>query len=46
MSSVSERRPNARPPVAKYGADKVARASVFGLTRLRTLNPLQRIGEI
>jgi hypothetical protein len=31
---------------ADYGADKVARASVFGLTRLRTLNPLHRIAEI
>jgi RNA polymerase sigma-70 factor (ECF subfamily) len=33
-------------PLPIYGADKVARASVFGLTKLRTLNPLQRIAEI
>jgi RNA polymerase sigma-70 factor (ECF subfamily) len=33
-------------PLPIYGPDKVARASVFGLTKLRTLNPLQRIAEI
>ena len=33
-------------PLPIYGPDKVARASVFGLTKLRTLNPLQRIVEI
>jgi len=32
------------PP--RQPADKVARASVFGLTKLKTLNPLQRIVEI
>ena len=29
-----------------YGPDKVARASVFGLSRLKTLEPLQRIVQI
>jgi len=29
-----------------YGPDKVARATVFGLTKLKSLNPLQRIAEI
>jgi RNA polymerase sigma-70 factor (ECF subfamily) len=33
-------------PLPIYGPDKVARASVFGLTKLKTLNPLQRIVEI
>ena len=33
-------------PLPIYGPDKVARASVFGLTKLKTLNPLQRIAEI
>jgi RNA polymerase sigma-70 factor (ECF subfamily) len=33
-------------PLPIYGADKVARASVFGLTKLKMLNPLQRIAEI
>ena len=33
-------------PLPIYGPDKVARASVFGLMKLRTLNPLQRIAEI
>ena len=33
-------------PLPIYGADKVARASVFGLTKLKTLRPLQRIVEI
>ena len=33
-------------PLPIYGAEKVARASVFGLTKLKTLNPLQRIAEI
>jgi RNA polymerase sigma-70 factor (ECF subfamily) len=33
-------------PLPIYGPDKVARASMFGLTRLKTLNPLQRIAEI
>src|SRR5437667_4818550 len=32
-------------PLPIYGPDKVARASVFGLTKLKTLNPLQRIVE-
>src|SRR5882672_9519806 len=33
-------------PLPIFGPDKVARASVFGLTKLKTLNPLQRIVEI
>jgi len=33
-------------PLPIYGPEKVARASLFGLTKLRTLNPLQRIAEI
>jgi RNA polymerase sigma-70 factor (ECF subfamily) len=33
-------------PLPIYGPDKVARATVFGLTKLKTLNPLQRIAEI
>jgi RNA polymerase sigma-70 factor (ECF subfamily) len=33
-------------PLPIYGPDKVARASVFGLTKLKTLNPLQRLAEI
>jgi RNA polymerase sigma-70 factor (ECF subfamily) len=33
-------------PLPIYGADRVARASVFGLTKLKTLNPLQRMAEI
>jgi hypothetical protein len=33
-------------PLPIYGPDKVTRASVFGLTKLKTLNPLQRIVEI
>ncbi len=33
-------------PLPIYGPDKVARASVFGLAKLRMLNPLQRIVEI
>jgi RNA polymerase sigma-70 factor (ECF subfamily) len=33
-------------PLPIYSPDKVARASVFGLTKLKTLNPLQRIVEI
>jgi RNA polymerase sigma-70 factor (ECF subfamily) len=33
-------------PLPIYGPEKVARASVFGLTKLRTLKPLQRIAEI
>jgi RNA polymerase sigma-70 factor (ECF subfamily) len=33
-------------PLPIYGPDKVARASVFGLTKLNALNPLQRIVEI
>ena len=33
-------------PLPIYGPDKVARASVFGLTKLKTLNPLQRIVAI
>ncbi|MCU1384468.1 MAG: polymerase sigma-70 factor [Acidobacteria bacterium] len=33
-------------PLPLYGPDKVARASVFGLSKLKTLNPLQRIVEI
>ena len=33
-------------PLPIYGPDKVARASVSGLTKLKTLNPLQRIVEI
>jgi RNA polymerase sigma-70 factor, ECF subfamily len=33
-------------PLPIYGTDKVARASVYGLTKLRTLHPLQRIAEI
>jgi RNA polymerase sigma-70 factor (ECF subfamily) len=33
-------------PLPIYGPDKVARASVFGLSKLKTLNPLQRIVEI
>lgn len=33
-------------PLPIYGSDKVARAGVFGLTELKTLNPLQGIAEI
>lgn len=33
-------------PLPIYGPDKVARASVFGLTKLKMLNVLQRIAEI
>ena len=33
-------------PLPIYGPDKVARASVFGLSKLKTLKPLQRIVEI
>jgi RNA polymerase sigma-70 factor (ECF subfamily) len=33
-------------PLPIYGPDKVARASIFGLTRLKALNPLQRLAEI
>jgi RNA polymerase sigma-70 factor (ECF subfamily) len=33
-------------PLPIYGSEKVARASVFGLTKLKTLNPLQRLTEI
>jgi RNA polymerase sigma-70 factor (ECF subfamily) len=33
-------------PLPLYGPDKVARASVFGLSKLKTLNPLQRMVEI
>jgi RNA polymerase sigma-70 factor, ECF subfamily len=33
-------------PLPIYGPAKVARASVFGLTKLKTLHPLQRIVEI
>ncbi|MGH9144726.1 MAG: RNA polymerase sigma-70 factor [Vicinamibacterales bacterium] len=33
-------------PLPIYGPDKVARASVYGLTRLTALNPLQRVAEI
>jgi RNA polymerase sigma-70 factor (ECF subfamily) len=33
-------------PLPIFGADKVARASVFGAAKLRTLNPLRRITEI
>jgi RNA polymerase sigma-70 factor, ECF subfamily len=33
-------------PLPIYGADKVARASVFGLSKLKTLQPLQRIVEV
>jgi RNA polymerase sigma-70 factor (ECF subfamily) len=33
-------------PLPIYGPDKVARTSVVGLTKLKTLNPLQRIVEI
>jgi RNA polymerase sigma-70 factor, ECF subfamily len=33
-------------PLPIYGPDKVARASVFGLSKLKTLNPLQRIVEV
>jgi RNA polymerase sigma-70 factor (ECF subfamily) len=33
-------------PLPIYGPDKVARASVFGLSKLKTLEPLQRIVEI
>jgi RNA polymerase sigma-70 factor, ECF subfamily len=33
-------------PLPIYGPDKVARASVFGLTKLKTLNPLQRIVQL
>ena len=33
-------------PLPIYGPDKVARASVFGLSKLKALKPLQRIVEI
>jgi RNA polymerase sigma-70 factor (ECF subfamily) len=33
-------------PLPIYGPAKVARASVFGFTKLRMLNPLQRIAQI
>src|SRR5438132_7885415 len=33
-------------PLPIYGPDKVARASVFGLSKLKALKPLQRILEI
>jgi RNA polymerase sigma-70 factor (ECF subfamily) len=33
-------------PLPIYGPDKVARASVFGLMKLKTLHPLQCIAEI
>ena len=33
-------------PLPVYGPAKVARASVFGLSKLKTLKPLQRIVEI
>jgi len=33
-------------PLPIYGPDKVARAGIFGLTKLKTMSPLQRIVEI
>jgi len=33
-------------PLPIYGPDNVARASIFGLTRLKALNPLQRLAGI
>src|SRR5207253_10680990 len=33
-------------PLPIYGPAKVARASVFGLTRLNALHPLQRVVEV
>jgi RNA polymerase sigma-70 factor (ECF subfamily) len=33
-------------PLPIYGPDKVARASVFGLSKLKALKPLQRIVEV
>lgn len=33
-------------PLPIYGPEKVARASLFGLTKLRAMKPLQRIAEI
>jgi RNA polymerase sigma-70 factor (ECF subfamily) len=33
-------------PLPIYGADRVARASAFGLAKLKTLSPLQRIAGI